>query len=199
MRKSASLATVAVLAALAATSSAAQGTPIDRAGLYVDAGASFAQMNNAYQLIETNGAVNAKSEVAYAVGVGWGLKGSAWRLGLQGDYVTQDDIQPSSTFTLITAAGTYYPVATNGLWLRLNLGWGQNRLSTGILNGSGGGLAAGIGIGYDFLLADRKLSLTPYMQYMGMKTNAYSGDWTGFGIHGQLMMFEIGLTVGYRH
>ena len=59
MRKSASLATVAVLAALAATSSAAQGTPIDRAGLYVDAGASFAQMNNAYQLIETNGAVNA--------------------------------------------------------------------------------------------------------------------------------------------
>jgi hypothetical protein len=204
MRKTTLFLAVTAFTAAAASSISAQ-TP-DRKGFYGDVAANY----SAPSMEITDGSEtlkDSKGGLGVAVGAGIGLKNNRWRLGVQFDWmkasdVFENDIGPGldATTTFYTAAATYYPSATSDFWLRANLGYGQVSFSGSGVSASAGGFAAGLGVGYDWLLGKGGFALTPYAEYMDLfSTGDFDGDFSGSGITGKNGIFQIGVGIGYKH
>jgi hypothetical protein len=205
MRKTTLFLAVTAFTAAAASNISAQSTP-DRHGFYADIGANYSAPSN--ELTDgTETIKDSKGGVGGVLGLGFGLKNNRWRLGLQVDYtktsdVFENDIGPGldATVTMYTAAVTFYPSATSNFWLRANLGYGMDDLSGSGVSASGNGFAGGLGLGFDWMLGkSQKLALAPYAQYMYFTTGDFDGDFSGSGVTGKVGMFQIGVTVGYKH
>ena len=205
MRKTNILMAVAAFAAFAALPANAQASP-DRGGLYIDVGANYTMGLNGFVVTGASGAALAQTaDVAgFTAGVGFGLKGNEWRLGLQGDYFKQSNVLGSSsgvdgTVTAYTLAATYYPNAKTGFWTRVNLGYGQSKLSGGGNNpGTSSGFAGGFGIGYDWMLGGGQFAVAPYIAYLGQFSGGdFGGDFSGS--KARISVMQIGVTLGYKH
>jgi len=204
MRKIGILAGLVGLAAVSATVASAQG--VDRKGFYGDIGANYSAPNQSI----TNGSFTDKDTqggIAYVLGLGWGLNDS-WRVGLQVDYMKVTDVFKNDegpgidgTVMFYTVAGTWYPNPKKDIWVRLNLGYGSDKIEFSGASSTASGFAGGIGVGYDWLLGKEKaFAVTPYISYMDLfKTGDFGGDLSGEGITGKYAAFQIGVTLGYKH
>ena len=192
----------AAVTAIAASSVSAQAAP-DRKGLYADIGANWT-----FPTIEaTDGVLTAneyQSNPGYVLGIGFGLKNNKMRLGAQVDYFAETNVFGSTTeksnMYFYTLAGTFYPSAKE-MWVRVNLGYATIDLTGSGQSASAGGFAAGLGVGYDFLLGSKRaLALSPYLSYMDLfKSNDFGGVLSGQGVSAKVGLFQAGVTIGYKH
>lgn len=204
MRKTNLFIAVAAFTAVAANNLSAQ-TP-NRSGFYGDVAANYSipssELTDGSETIK-----DTQGELGLTVGAGIGLKNNRWRLGLQYDWMKTsdayvDDFGPGAdqTVSFITAAITYYPSATSNFWLRANLGYGMMSLSASGFSTDASGFAAGLGLGWDWMLGKGGFVLTPYAEYMDLfSTGDFNGDYAGDGITGKTGIFQIGLGIGYKH
>ena len=186
---------------LAASSLSAQAAP-DRRGLYADIGANWT-----FPTIEaTNGITTVhqyQSNPGYVVGIGFGMKNNKLRLGAQVDYFAEKNIFGNASFDgkqwFYTAAATYYP-GVKDMWVRLNLGYGTIEATGGGQSASAGGFAGGLGVGYDFLMGKGGFAIAPYASYLDLfKTGDFGGFLTGQGVTAKSGLFQLGVTLGYKH
>lgn len=203
MRKTSILAGIVALAAVSPASALAQG--MDRKGFYFDLGANYSAPSQSLEQTGTK-VSESKGGVGFVGDLGWGLSNS-FRLGLQVDYLklsgvfsnTFESNNIDGTYTLYTAAGTWYPNEMKNFWLRLNLGYGDMKFSGAGQSASASGFTGGLGLGYDWLLGKGGFALTPYLSYMDLfKTGDFSGALGGSSVTGKIGTFQIGVKIGYH-
>ena len=208
MRKTSILMAAVALTAVSSASLAAQAAP-DRTGFYADIGANYTWPSNKIEVSGFGSATDKASDIGYTLGLGLGLKSNKVRLGLQVDYFVKNDFGgvPSlkSQVEFLTAAIAFYPPSEKSSvmkdsWVKVNLGYGQEELSVPGSSGTGGGFAAGIAVGRDVRLGSGGFVIAPYIAFMDLfKTGDFGGDLSGSGTTAAVSMFQIGLTLGYKH
>ena len=203
MRKTNILMAVAALSTVSAASLAAQ-TP-DRQGFYADVGANYSWPSN--ELKDGGSVTDHQAGVAWTLGIGTGLKNNKVRIGLQADYlkttdVFKNDLGPGvdGEIWMYSAAIAFYPKPEKDMWVKVNLGYGTNKLSGSGESASAGGFMAGLTVGIDVPVGKGGFVIDPYLGYLDtFSTGDYDGALSGEGIKGSFNMFQVGVTLGYKH
>jgi hypothetical protein len=94
----------------------------------------------------------------------------------------------------LSAVGYFYPSATGGLYFKGGLGVLAISDNAPINQGSAAGLAAQLGLGYDFRVA-KNISLSPYANYIASTGAELKVDGTASGADINPNIFQIGLGV----
>ena len=143
------------------------------------------------------------------IALGGGL-GESVRIGGEADGWMHSSIVPTASTMISTYVGfytvavAYYPIDAAAFWVKGNLGYVHASSTVG---GSGvteslsqGGLAAGLGIGYDLDVGERGLVVIPYVGYLAQISGGsitVPGAGTVTNVKETLLQF--GLGIGYRH
>ena len=195
--------TVAVVTALVSNLATAQaaGSAADRKGFYGSGGFGYG-FGTTY--VEFAGITDNDNEngVYLYVAAGAGLDQN-WRVGGEIDYLKASCDKcgggVDATLMFYTAVVTYYP-STDNFWIKLNAGYGTDELSGGGGSGTAGGVALGVGLGYDWMPGKSAFAITPYGAYLAQVSKAvFGGDLSGSGVSGRGAMFQIGVGFGYKH
>ncbi len=94
----------------------------------------------------------------------------------------------------LSAVGYFYPSATGGLYLKGGLGVLAISDNAPIQQGSAAGMAASLGLGYDFRVA-QNISLSPYANYITSTGAELKVDGAASGADINPNIFQIGLGV----
>jgi hypothetical protein len=149
---------------------------------------------------------------AYTLTLGYMLNPS-WRLGAEVDYVAHPGEGSyafgccNSTAVYYSASVAYYDDAYSHFWLKGNLGYSTYDATyfTGNNPGGGagtyvpysnGGIAAGLGIGYDVRLGRSGVLMAPYLSY---ERQLFSSSVPGVsGASARQSLLFGGLAIGYN-
>ncbi|MFN2397027.1 MAG: outer membrane beta-barrel protein [Gemmatimonadaceae bacterium] len=95
----------------------------------------------------------------------------------------------------LSAVAYYYPMLTNGLFLKGGLGYAMAQADDSVDKMESNGLGAQAGIGYDFRLK-RGFSLTPYVNYLrafGAEAQ-FNGQGLGEDLNPNIVQFGLGFS-----
>ena len=208
MRKTSILMAALALSAVSGASASAQEA-VNRQGFYADIGANYTWPSNKIEVSGFGSATDKASDIGYTLGFGTGLKSNKVRLGLQVDYFLKNDFggvpDLKSQLEFLTAAIAFYPPSEKSSvmkdsWVKLNLGYGQQVLSVPGSSGTAGGFAAGIAVGRDVRLSQGGFVMSPYISFLDtFSTGDFGGDLSGSGTSSSFSLFQIGITLGYKH
>ena len=198
VRVSGPLLALTLLAPAAAAQSPATAR---RGGAYISAGVSYGSY-----LVSSNYFGNpgnaAYSQSQRASGFAWsfqigGTLDPNWRFGAQmNNYTSSFSADTAVLIVFYTAAATFYPSETKSLWIRGNLGFGSLRLT----NGSEGGIAGGLAVGYEWYPFSPEFAITPWASYMAQFTDkTMSGNVGTSGGSARVQFLEVGVGFGLRH
>lgn len=106
-----------------------------------------------------------------------------------------DPVCSSNTSNYYTAAFTYHLSVPNGFYARINLGYGGEAIH-GDASASEGGIAGGVGLGYDWHIGNGGYVVKPFISYLAQFSSvAYSGALTG--TTGRATLWQFGVGIGY--
>ncbi len=161
----------------ALTAQASSSSPPERTGFYGMLGAAYgASIVEATNLNSANSATG-----TYTLTLGYMLS-HRWRLGAEVDYVahpgegTIDFGCCNSSAVFYSASAAFYDETYSHLWLKGNLGYSTYNATYFSGNNPGGGagtylpfsnggIAAGLGIGYDVRLGNAGILMAPFLSY----------------------------------
>jgi len=182
-------------------------SPAERSGFYGMLGAGYGDA-----MFETNSVYSNNGAGMYMLTLGYMLD-PRWRLGVEMDYVISPDAGSysfgccNSTAAYYSASVAYYDDASSHLWFKGNLGYSTYNATyfTGNNPGGGagmylpysnGGIAAGLGIGYDVRLGKGGVLMSPFLSYeRQLSTTQLPGV---SGASGRQSFLFAGLGVGYN-
>jgi len=154
------------------------------------------------------------SAMTYDLFLGYAISGR-WRLGAEVQFMPSGTSLNSYAYAgttgatvYATVAAAFYPIVGVGFWVKTNVGYGEVNYRAPILvNGvptgggtvsmSGGGLAAGLGLGYEWRPAGGAFMIAPFANYVSQLSSVtLSGDTQPWSCRAALL--QIGVGFGYN-
>jgi len=172
------------LALLAPSLVASAQSPTPRAGFYGSFGVAFGAV--------PSDSFSTQSGAAYYLAGGWTLD-QRFRLGLEAQAWSRTQGGGTVNLDFLLASLSWYPSDASDFWVKANVG-GTNykvHLLGEPTTTSSGGVAVGLGVGYDWHPVSGTFVFIPYVAYTAQVSSS-SGEPRG-------KLFQIGLGFGYKH
>jgi hypothetical protein len=174
--------TGAMLAVAPAVPAAAQGADPAREGFYISGG-----LGAGWESVSCSECTSHQESGITAYLALGGTLSPQWRLGYESDAWTETKNSVTLTQGFYTAAVAFYPSPTNDFWLKGNVGYS---LISCAGCASESGLAAGLGLGYDWHPTHKTFAIIPFANFLQQVSESNGDKW-------RLIM--IGVGFGYKH
>ncbi|HUO52906.1 MAG TPA: outer membrane beta-barrel protein [Gemmatimonadaceae bacterium] len=194
---------VALVALAAASASTAFAQASTRQGFYVSVGGAYGSVDlkgdQGDQLSDLSSSL--KSGFAGYLAFG-GTLSPKFRLGFEDDVFWSSATVSSTKFNyntmMYSGVLAFYPSETNNFHAKLYLGYINATLNQDI--GHEGGFAWGLGVGYDWTIAQGGLVLVPFVNYFDQASGTkFSNDDSSNPEKFKASGWLIGIGIGYHH